>query len=129
MRKHTRIRPPRARATFAALSLSTGLVAATPLAATPAHAWSGHDAAATAENWEALRWCESSNDYTTDTGNGYYGAYQFDAETWWWLGYEGWPSGASPEVQDQAAMDLYNHSNWDSWPACSRDLGLKYTYR
>lgn len=106
--------------------LSTGLSLTTSLAtAHPASAWSSSDAAPTADNLEALRWCESTNDYTTDTGNGYYGAYQFSLQTWEWLGYEGYPSDAPPEVQDQAVLDLYSYSNWDSWPACSRYLGLK----
>jgi len=129
MRKQQRTRQHRVTALFGALSLSAGLLAVNPLVATPAHAWSSRDAGPSAENWEALRWCESSNDYGIDTGNGYYGAYQFDAQTWWWLGYEGMPNQASPEVQDRAAMDLYNYSNWDSWPSCSRGLGLKYSYR
>jgi len=29
-----------------------------------------------------LRVCESSDDYRTNTGNVYYGAYQFDMQTW-----------------------------------------------
>ena len=116
----------RGKALFGALSLSAGLLAVNPLAGAPAGAWSRYDAAPTADNWEALRWCESGNDYGISTGNGYYGAYQFSAQTWWWLGYEGWPNEAAPEVQDRAAMDLYDYSNWDSWPSCSRGLGLKY---
>lgn len=117
----------RLKAILAGCSLSAGLLAASPLvAATPASAWSRYDAPPTADNLEALRWCESSDDYTADTGNGYYGAYQFDLSTWEWLGYDGWPSDAAPEVQDQAALDLYNYSNWDGWPSCSRWLGLKY---
>ena len=122
MRKHNRIK-----ALLAGLSLSAGLLAVTPLGgAVPAQAWSRWDEPPTAENLEALRWCESTNDYTIDTGNGYYGAYQFSLETWRWLGYAGWPREASPEVQDQAAVDLYDYSNWDAWPSCSRWLGLKY---
>ena len=109
-----------------ALTVSGGLLAADLTGGTPAQAWSRWDEPPTAENLEALRWCESSNDYTADTGNGYYGAYQFSLETWEWLGYWGWPSEAEPEVQDQAALDLYDYSNWDAWPSCSRWLGLKY---
>jgi hypothetical protein len=125
MRKQHRVK-----ALFGVLSMSAGLLTVNPLVgATPAHAWSRYDAAPTAENLEALRWCESTNDYAADTGNGYYGAYQFDLSTWQWLGYEGWPSDAAPEVQDQAVLDLYDYSNWDSWPSCSRWLGLKYSYR
>ncbi len=122
MRKQHRIRQHRMKATIAILSLSAGLMAVNPL---PVQAWSYYDEPPTAENLEALRWCESANDYAADTGNGYYGAYQFSLETWEWLGYWGWPSEASPEVQDQAALDLYDYSNWDAWPACSRWLGLK----
>lgn len=117
----------RFKALLGVLSLSAGLVAVNPLvAATPAQAWSRWDAPPTVDNLEALRWCESTDDYATDTGNGYYGAYQFSLATWEWLGYGGYPSDAAPEVQDQAVLDLYNYSNWDSWPSCSRWLGLKY---
>lgn len=77
-----------------------------------------------AQSMAAIRWCESSNDYTANTGNGYYGAYQFAAETWWWLGYAGWPHEAAPSVQDEAAVALYNIFGWSPWPACSRALGL-----
>ena len=111
------------KASLAMLSLSAGLLVANPL---PAQAWSRWDEPPTAENLEALRWCESTNDYSIDTGNGYYGAYQFSLETWEWLGYWGYPNEAGPEVQDRAALDLYDYSNWDAWPSCSRWLGLKY---
>ncbi len=74
--------------------------------------------------WAALRQCESGGDYTEDTGNGYYGAYQFSATTWHGLGYPGLPSDAPPAVQDQAAARLQARSGWGQWPACSRRLGL-----
>jgi hypothetical protein len=124
MRKHQH----RLRTLLGALTVSGGLLAANLIGGPPAQAWSRWDEPPTAENLEALRWCESTNDYTADTGNGYYGAYQFSLETWEWLGYWGYPSEAPPEVQDQAALDLYDYSNWDAWPSCSRWLGLKYSY-
>jgi hypothetical protein len=74
--------------------------------------------------WLELRLCESGNNYAEDTGNGYYGAYQFALETWWGLGYSGLPSDASPAVQDQAAERLQAEAGWGQWPACSADLGL-----
>lgn len=129
MRKQHRLRALRLTKFCGVLTLSAGLLAANPLLGTPVQAWSSRDEAPTPDNWEALRWCESTNDYTAATGNGYYGAYQFSAQTWWWLGYEGLPNQAKPEVQDQAAMDLYNYANWDSWPSCARWLGLKYSSR
>lgn len=74
--------------------------------------------------WLALRECESGNNYGADTGNGYYGAYQFSLETWQGIGYRGLPSEASPRVQDQAAQRLYAMRGWEPWPVCSVVLGL-----
>jgi|SRR5579875_2056111 peptidoglycan hydrolase-like protein with peptidoglycan-binding domain len=74
--------------------------------------------------WAALRMCESSGNYHINTGNGYYGAYQFDLRTWRGLGYSGLPSDAPPAVQDEAAQRLYAQRGWQPWPACSRKLGL-----
>jgi hypothetical protein len=73
----------------------------------------------------ALRKCESGGNYKTATGNGYYGAYQFDPKTWRALGYSGLPSDAPPEVQDEAARKLLAKAGWGQWPACSRKLGLR----
>jgi len=74
--------------------------------------------------WLQLRLCESGNNYAEDTGNGYYGAYQFALSTWSSLGYSGLPSDASPAVQDQAAEKLQALAGWGQWPACSAELGL-----
>jgi hypothetical protein len=74
--------------------------------------------------WLELRDCESGDNYQTNTGNGFYGAYQFAAGTWHGLGYAGLPSAATPAVQDQAAQRLQARSGWGQWPACSRRLGL-----
>jgi hypothetical protein len=80
--------------------------------------------AATANDFARLRMCESGGNYATNTGNGYYGAYQFDLRTWRGLGYEGKPSNASPSTQDQAAQTLQAQRGWQPWPACARKLGL-----
>jgi transglycosylase-like protein len=62
--------------------------------------------------------CESGGDYSADTGNGYYGAYQFDQSTWDAYapsGYQGTnPAAAPPAVQDQAAASV----PYDAWPNC-----------
>ena len=78
--------------------------------------------ATTAGVWAALRRCESGGDYRENTGNGYYGAYQFSLSTWRGLGLPGLPSQASPTVQDQAAQRLEARSGWGQWPVCSRRL-------
>ncbi|HEV3266660.1 MAG TPA: transglycosylase family protein [Acidimicrobiales bacterium] len=72
-----------------------------------------------------LRECESGNNYSDNTGNGYYGAYQFSLQTWQGIGYSGLPSDASPSLQDQAAQQLQAQSGWGQWPACSAELGLR----
>ncbi len=51
-----------------------------------------------------LRKCESGGNYQDNTGNGYYGAYQFSLGTWQSLGYSGLPSNAAPGTQDQAII-------------------------
>jgi methylmalonyl-CoA mutase cobalamin-binding subunit len=79
---------------------------------------------ATASDFARLRMCESSNNYQANTGNGYYGAYQFELRTWRGLGFTGYPHNASPAVQDAAARELQADRGWQPWPACSRRLGL-----
>jgi hypothetical protein len=75
--------------------------------------------------WARLRACESGGNYAANTGNGYYGAYQFALGTWRSLGYGGLPHQAPPTVQDEAAQRLQARSGWRQWPACSRRLGLR----
>ncbi|HET9769919.1 MAG TPA: transglycosylase family protein, partial [Acidimicrobiia bacterium] len=86
-------------------------------------------AAANAANdeaiWQRLRNCEAGGRYHANSGNGYYGAYQFSARTWRGLGYSGLPHQAPPEIQDQAARKLQARSGWGQWPACSRRIGAR----
>lgn len=60
--------------------------------------------------------CESGGDYSIDTGNGYYGAYQFDSSTWDTYGDPayGEANQAPPAVQDAAAASV----PYDAWPNC-----------
>ena len=74
--------------------------------------------------WNKLRVCESGNNYSINTGNGYYGAYQFDLSTWRGVGGKGLPSQATPTEQDYRARMLYRSRGWSPW-ACARILGLK----
>ena len=79
----------------------------------------------TGDVWARLRQCESGGRYNINTGNGFYGAYQFLPRTWRGLGYPGMPHQAPPEMQDEAARKLQARSGWGQWPACSRRLGLR----
>ncbi|TCP50940.1 putative peptidoglycan binding protein [Tamaricihabitans halophyticus] len=74
-------------------------------------------------SWEAVRMCESSGNYSINTGNGYYGAYQFDLPTWQSVGGTGYPSEASPAEQDYRALYLYRMRGWQPWE-CAGMLGL-----
>jgi peptidoglycan hydrolase CwlO-like protein len=74
--------------------------------------------------WAALRQCESGGNYAENSGNGYYGAYQFSQQTWTYLGYPGRPDLAPPAMQDAAAQKLQAQSGWGQWPACAAALGL-----
>ena len=74
------------------------------------------------EQWRKLRFCESTEQYDISTGNGYYGAYQFDLITWVGVGGEGDPSKAQPEEQDARARYLYHLNGWYPWPVCGRFL-------
>ncbi len=76
----------------------------------------------TPEQWRKLRFCESTEQYDISTGNGYYGAYQFDLITWVGVGGEGDPSKAPPEEQDARARYLYHLNGWYPWPVCGRFL-------
>ena len=87
-----------------------------------------HGGTATAEDFQRLRVCESSNNYRANTGNGYYGAYQFDLRTWRGLGHDGYPHQASPGTQDAAARELQADRGWQPWPACARRLGLGHDH-
>jgi resuscitation-promoting factor RpfA len=65
--------------------------------------------------WAKLRMCESSGRYATNTGNGYYGAYQFDLPTWRSVGGAGRPDQATPAEQDYRALYLYRMRGWQPW--------------
>ncbi len=64
-----------------------------------------HQLSLSLQQWlQKLRACESGGNYQDNTGNGYYGAYQFSLGTWQSLGYSGLPSNAPPGTQDQAII-------------------------
>lgn len=76
-----------------------------------------------------LRQCEAGGVYDRNSGNGYYGAYQYNLSTW--ANFQGYarPDQAPPAVQDAKAAETYQRRGWQPWPACSRKLGLQDAYR
>lgn len=73
-------------------------------------------------NWHALALCESSDRPATNTGNGYYGLYQFDLSTWRSVGGRGLPSEASRREQTWRAQMLWQQRGSSPWPVCGRLL-------
>lgn len=65
---------------------------------------------------DATAMCESGGDPTTNTGNGFYGAYQFDSGTWDAYGDPAYAeaSDAPMSVQAAAAASV----PYDAWPNC-----------
>ena len=85
--------------------------------------WGGTPAPPSPAAFAALRQCESSDNYQDNTGNGYYGAYQFSLSTWHGLGFGGLPSNAPSSEQDLAAQ-IEQRGGWYAWPECALVLGL-----
>jgi hypothetical protein len=67
-----------------------------------------------------LRYCESGSHglYAANTGNGFYGAYQFTLSTWASVGGSGYPHLASPDEQDYRAAVLWRQQGSSPWPVC-----------
>jgi hypothetical protein len=76
--------------------------------------------AAAPPHLEAIAACESGGNYSTNTGNGFYGAYQFTQATWESVGGTGNPAAASPAEQDARAAQLYAQSGSTPWPVCGQ---------
>lgn len=78
----------------------------------------------TITDWHELAFCESTNRYDVNTGNGFYGAYQFDYQTWFTVGGEPGTRAdqAPPEEQDARARLLYSRRGSQPWPECGWNL-------
>ncbi|MFN2517995.1 MAG: transglycosylase family protein, partial [Jatrophihabitantaceae bacterium] len=113
-------RTPRRRRRIALAA--TGLVAG--VAALVALPVATASADPSANDWYRLRMCESGNNYSTNTGNGHYGAYQLDLSTWRSVGGSGYPNAASAAEQDARALILYRQRGWQPWQ-CAGILGLR----
>ena len=75
--------------------------------------------------WAQLAQCESGGDPKTNTGNGFYGLYQFTLETWQSLGGTGYPHEADAATQTAMAKKLQAQAGWGQWPGCADKLGLR----
>jgi hypothetical protein len=69
---------------------------------------------------QAIAQCESGGNPATNTGNGFYGKYQFTLGTWASVGGSGNPAYASEAEQDMRAAMLYAREGPGPWPVCGR---------
>lgn len=83
--------------------------------------------AASADTWAKVAACESSGDWSINTGNGYYGGLQFKQSTWEAYGggaYAGRADLASKDQQIAVAEKVLDGQGPGAWPACSQKAGL-----
>ena len=114
------IRRTRRARTLAGFSAVAALASAPFLASASAHA-------ASSQTWDRLAQCESSGDWSINTGNGYYGGLQFSQSTW--EGFGGTQYAARADLAGRAqqiatAEKVLDVQGWGAWPACSAELGL-----
>jgi hypothetical protein len=69
---------------------------------------------------EAIAACESGGNPSADTGNGFYGKYQFTQSTWAAVGGSGNPAAAPEAEQDRRAAMLLARAGSGQWPVCGR---------
>jgi LysM repeat protein len=75
--------------------------------------------------WDRLAMCESTGNWSINTGNGFYGGLQFTPSSWRAVGGSGMPHQASKAEQIARAKKLQALQGWGAWPACSKKLGLR----
>ena len=84
--------------------------------------------AAPESTWDELARCESSGDWNTNTGNGYFGGVQFSQSTWEGYGgtvYASRPDLATREQQIAIAERTLAGQGWGAWPTCSAKIGAR----
>ncbi|BBX72302.1 resuscitation-promoting factor [Mycobacterium shinjukuense] len=78
--------------------------------------------------WDAIAGCEAGGNWSTNTGNGYYGGVQFDQGTWeanGGLRYAPRADLATREEQIAVAEVTRQRQGWGAWPACSGRAGAR----
>ncbi|MFD5249010.1 transglycosylase family protein [Amycolatopsis sp. NPDC058340] len=78
---------------------------------------------ASATNWDAIAQCESSGNWSTNTGNGYYGGLQFSQSTWRAYGGTGSAHNATREQQIAVAERVLQGQGIGAWPHCGKKGG------
>ena len=74
-------------------------------------------------DWDAIAQCESGGNWSTNTGNGFYGGLQFKPSTWASHGGVGSPATASREEQIRVAERVLATQGLGAWPTCGTNGG------
>lgn len=104
--------------------LTTGLIAVVGAVCAAVLGLGAGTAAAAPHNWEEVAQCESGGDWTTNTGNGFFGGLQFLPETWKSHGGTGLASEASKAEQILVAERVLKTQGPGAWPVCGQYLTL-----
>jgi cell wall-associated NlpC family hydrolase len=100
-----------------------GFAGATALASTGSTAQ-----AASVSTWDKVASCESSGNWSINTGNGYYGGLQFTSSTWASYGghvYAGQANRATKAQQITIAEKVLKGQGPGAWPVCGPRAGLQ----
>ncbi|MCX2185780.1 transglycosylase family protein [Streptomyces sp. SKN60] len=106
------------------VSAFLAVCAAPPLALT---ATTQPAAAASLDTWDRVASCESSGNWSINTGNGFYGGLQFTASTWAEFGGQAFAPNAhlaTKEQQIAIAEKVLEGQGPGAWPVCSVKAGL-----
>ncbi|MEU0407563.1 transglycosylase family protein [Streptomyces griseorubiginosus] len=118
--RHRRYQPNRINR--ASLTVTAGGVGiAVPLIGT------GTAHAADVDTWNKVAACESGNNWSINTGNGYYGGLQFTRSTWEAYGGTRYAARADLATKDQqiaVAEKVLDGQGPGAWPTCSVRAGL-----
>lgn len=107
------------------LRVAGGVVTVGALAAGGLVVASGAGAAETV--WDRVANCESTSNWSINTGNGYYGGLQFSFQTWKGFGgqkYAYTANRATKAQQIEIAQEVLKVQGPGAWPVCSRRAGL-----
>jgi LysM repeat protein len=80
----------------------------------------------TEPDWDELAQCESGGNWSTNTGNGYYGGLQFSDSTWDAYGGEAYAAtadNATRSEQIRVARKVLEAQGSGAWPGCSAKTG------
>ncbi|MFZ3496901.1 peptidoglycan DD-metalloendopeptidase family protein [Streptomyces sp. 5.8] len=84
--------------------------------------------AASVGTWDKVAQCESTNGWSIDTGNGYYGGLQFSSSTWAEFGgrqYAPQADQATKAQQIAVAEKVLAVQGPGAWPSCGKLAGLQ----